>query len=302
MLLKPTNALPRIPLFLPLFFLVTFAPAAAQQRPGSPPLEEWKAAVVAGDAAKLLEFYSTSPAAQTVVTDKSPSTPESEAKFWASWKERGLTGAEIEVAELTEMRTGVFKAVFTLELRWTDRGHPASAYFTVAQLWQKQGEVWRLVISQRSPPSRLKQPLKTNAALYPPGADAKAEIAAALERAARDQKRVLVVFGADWCFDCHVLEEAFHRPDIAPLLGAGFEVVHVDIGTGDLNQDLMKKYEVPLDKGIPAIAVLESDGKLLHSQRNGEFESARSLGPDDLIAFLGKWKPRKEVRPSKKSS
>ncbi len=36
------------------------------------------------------------------------------------------------------------------------------------------------------------------------------------------------------------------------------------------------------------LAVLESDGKLLSSQKNGEFEKARALGPEDLIAFLNR--------------
>lgn len=39
-----------------------------------------------------------------------------------------------------------------------------------------------------------------------------------------------------------------------------------------------------------ALAVLDSNGKLLFSQPQGEFESARSLAPEDLSAFLIKWK------------
>jgi hypothetical protein len=37
--------------------------------------------------------------------------------------------------------------------------------------------------------------------------------------------------------------------------------------------------------------VLDSDGKLLYSQKQGEFENARALSQDDFIAFLNKWKP-----------
>jgi hypothetical protein len=69
--------------------------------------------------------------------------------------------------------------------------------------------------------------------------------------------------------------------------------VHVDVGEGDKNQDLMKEYQVPMDRGIPAIAVLDSTGKVLFSQKNGEFEKARALGPEDLVNFLEQWKPQK---------
>ena len=117
-----------------------------------------------------------------------------------------------------------------------------------------------------------------------------------MTQAARDHKRVLIVFGANWCYDCHVLDAAFHSTEIAPLLEANFFVVHVDIGKGDRNQDIMRRYSVPMEKGIPALVVLESDGKLLYSQRNGEFKAAQSLGPEDLLAFLNKWKPDKRGR------
>jgi thiol:disulfide interchange protein len=102
---------------------------------------------------------------------------------------------------------------------------------------------------------------------------------------------VLVVFGANWCYDCHVLDLAFHRHDVAGVLQQNFEVVHVDVGEGDKNQDLMQEYQVPMKRGIPAVAVLDSNGKLLYSQKGGEFERARALAPEDVLQFLNKWKP-----------
>jgi len=127
--------------------------------------------------------------------------------------------------------------------------------------------------------------------LYPAGVDAKKEIAEALHSASPAHKRVLVVFGANWCGDCHALDDAFHSAEIAPILGKYFVVVHVDIGQGEKNLDLAEKYDIPLKRGIPAIAVLDSTGKLLFSQKHGEFEAARSLANADILAFLNKWKP-----------
>jgi thiol:disulfide interchange protein len=127
--------------------------------------------------------------------------------------------------------------------------------------------------------------------IYSESVDARAEIKEALEKATAEHKRVIIVFGANWCYDCHVLDTAFHRSDLAPILAANYEVVHVDIGKGDKNQDLMKRYEVPMKRGIPGLAVLAADGKLVYSQKNGEFENARALAPEDFVAFLNKWKP-----------
>ncbi len=139
--------------------------------------------------------------------------------------------------------------------------------------------------------ARLQQPLSTNKEIYLPGLNARAEIVHALKLASQQHKRVLLVFGANWCYDCHVLDLAFHRPDVAAILNPHFEVVHVDVGEYDKNLDIMRQYQVPKDRGIPAIAVLDSNGKLLYSQQGGEFEKARGLGPEDVLAFLNKWKP-----------
>ena len=125
--------------------------------------------------------------------------------------------------------------------------------------------------------------------IYNENVDAHAEIKEALEKARAEHKRVIVVFGANWCFDCHVLDEAFHRPELASIIVAHYEVVHVDIGKGEKNQDLMNKYEVPLKRGIPALAVLDPNGKLVYSQKNGEFENARAMSQGDFLAFLNKW-------------
>ncbi len=145
--------------------------------------------------------------------------------------------------------------------------------------------------TQRSAPSKLQQPLDTSKNIYVPGLNAHTELADALKLAAQQHKRVLVVFGANWCYDCHVLDLAFHRADVAAVLKPNFEVVHVDVGQYDKNLDILQQYHVPASKGIPAIAVLGSDGKLLYSQQGGEFEKARVLGPEDVLAFLNKWKP-----------
>ena len=126
--------------------------------------------------------------------------------------------------------------------------------------------------------------------IYSESADAHAEIKEALEKATAEHKRVIVVFGANWCYDCHVLDKAFHRSDLAPILAANYVVVHVDIGRGEKNQDLMKQYEVPMKRGIPGLAVLDANGKLVYSQKNGEFENARALTAEDFLAFLNKWK------------
>jgi len=135
----------------------------------------------------------------------------------------------------------------------------------------------------------LQAPANPNPQLYKADANAVQDIRRALTSAGKQHKNVLLDFGGNWCIDCHVLENAFHQPRIAPLLNDNYLVVHVDVGKYDKNLDLAKKYHVNLEKGVPSLAVLDAMGKVLYA--TGDFERARMMSEDDVIQFLDKWRP-----------
>jgi thioredoxin 1 len=249
------------------------------------PFEQWKAAVLAGDATALSALYSTDPPAEVSVK-LVKGRADADITFWLGLKPRSM---KTEVVR-NEMRHGHISYIFRAEVQ--PANGPAISV-TDDQSWQQQGDQWRLVSVERTDAPQLKQPSDMKKNLYPADVDAHAEIKDAEKRAAKKQKRLLLVFGANWCFDCHVLDLAFQRPDLAPVLAANYEVVHVDLGPDEhKNADLVQRYDIPLNKGIPALAVAESDGKLVVSQKNGEFEDARGLTPEVLQEFLNKWKPQ----------
>ena len=136
----------------------------------------------------------------------------------------------------------------------------------------------------------LQPPAQPNMQLYPANVNARQEIREATSAARKQKKRILLVFGGNWCSDCHVLDNAFHQPRVAPLLNNNFIVVHVDVGRYTKNLDLAKQYHIDLEKGVPSVAVLNSDGSFLNS--TSEFEKARLLTEDDVVQFLDKWKPQ----------
>ncbi|HXC97359.1 MAG TPA: thioredoxin family protein [Edaphobacter sp.] len=126
--------------------------------------------------------------------------------------------------------------------------------------------------------------------LYSAEADPKTDIAAALQQAITEHKRVMLVFGGDWCGDCQVLEIYLHQSPNLDLFEKNFLLVHVDIGHYDKNLDIAEKYNIPLKKGVPALAVLDSGGKLLYSQQDAEFGDMRYMYPNSVTDFLNKWK------------
>ena len=129
--------------------------------------------------------------------------------------------------------------------------------------------------------------------IYPAPAQASADLAAALKTAAATHKRVLLDFGGNWCGDCQVLDIYIHDPANRPLLEANFVLVHINIGTMNANLDLAKRYGVPLEKGVPALAVLSDKGILLYSQKGGEFEAMRRMESSSVTSFLKQWEPNR---------
>jgi thiol:disulfide interchange protein len=139
---------------------------------------------------------------------------------------------------------------------------------------------------------------KVNRNLYSETANPTADIAAALAQARREHKHVLLDFGGNWCGDCQLLDIYYRQSPNAELLTKNFVLVHVNIGHMDKNVDVAKKYNVPINKGVPALAVIDANGKLLYSERAKEFEHTT---PEAVTAFLNRWKPVHNAAPIKKS-
>jgi thioredoxin 1 len=260
------------------------------------PLDTWKAAVLSGDKAALTSFYMTSPPARAKTPRGETLDPTEEPVFWSSLKQAGLDRIDIKVLEVQSPQPDVRALTLRIEAGLKSGAEEKSVIISCAQAWvQRLGE-WKIISTQRGDPGekqarRLPEPAKPNIQLYPPPEEAQAEISTALAAAAKDHKRVLLVFGGNWCYDCHVLDTTFRSASFAPLVNANYHVIHINVGNYDANLDLADKYQIPLKKGVPSLAILDPDGKLVISQKQGEFESTVRIGPEDVLEFLKKWKP-----------
>ena len=136
-------------------------------------------------------------------------------------------------------------------------------------------------------------PLAEDQPPYDEKADAQQQITASIAAASKAQKNVILVFGANWCGDCRALDAQMHKEELATLIAANYEVVKVDVGQFNKNQDIGRKYHVPLSHGIPALAVLDSGGNLLYAMDQGQFSNARSMSYESIRDFFVKWEPKR---------
>lgn len=121
---------------------------------------------------------------------------------------------------------------------------------------------------------------------YNETADARLEIKQALAQAATTKTPIIIVFGANWCPDCRMLDSAMKNGASAALLSHEFEIVKVDIGRMDKNVDLAKDYGVPLKKGIPAVAIISPKNEVLYVTKEGELADARHMGDKGIYEFF----------------
>jgi thioredoxin-related protein len=125
--------------------------------------------------------------------------------------------------------------------------------------------------------------------IYDPGADVKAQIAAAVKTAGLENRDILLMFGGNWCPWCHRLHALFAADErIKKILAERYIVLLVDVGEkpGEpLNRDLVDLYRVK-DFGYPALAVLDKSGRLLCTQSTGVLEKDKGHDPLKVLAFL----------------
>jgi thioredoxin 1 len=121
---------------------------------------------------------------------------------------------------------------------------------------------------------------------YDEAADARADLNRALQRARSEHKQVLVVFGANWCPDCRELALKMSTGSLASHVSHHFVVTKVDVARFNKNTDLARQMGNPIQKGIPAVAVLRADGSLVKATTGGELADARSMGESEILKVL----------------
>jgi hypothetical protein len=129
---------------------------------------------------------------------------------------------------------------------------------------------------------------ESRATLFNPQANATQSIKAALNAANRENKHVLVEFGANECDSCSRLNAAFTKDaEIAATVQKAFVLVLVDI---EANEKLVARYvQDELRERVPFLALLDKEGKVLKRRRTDDLEVGSKLDFGKVKQFLQQW-------------
>ncbi len=132
--------------------------------------------------------------------------------------------------------------------------HPTSMFVTAAFFFAPLALAQEPAAATK-PAAALQAPAPAAAAKKTPvfdeAADARAAVTAAVRAALRENRRVLIEWGANWCGWCNLLADKFKSDgDLRKKLLYEYDVVKVDVGHFDKNLDLAKELGAEF-KAIP---------------------------------------------------
>ena len=120
--------------------------------------------------------------------------------------------------------------------------------------------------------------------------DARGDVDKALARAAANDKRVMLVMGANWCHDSRALAGQLESGRIAALVKDRYELVYVNVGMpqeGDgHNLDIARRFGVDDLPGTPNLLVLTAQGKLVNGDTATTWRNAGSRSEDEIYEEL----------------
>lgn len=107
------------------------------------------------------------------------------------------------------------------------------------------------------------------------GPTAEAVLKEGLAKAAKEDKRVFLKFGAEWCGWCHKMDDFLAEEAMKPLFDKAFVIVRIDVEKNEGAEAILKEALGTAEGGIPSFAFLDAQRKVL----------AKSNGAGDNIGF-----------------
>jgi len=116
-------------------------------------------------------------------------------------------------------------------------------------------------------------------------ADSTAALQMALQRAKKDNRRVLIEWGdnsSDWCV---LLHKSFNADaGLRRKRLYEYELITIAINPMKRNERLAKQFQAALADGVPYLTMLDADGKVLANQRTDPFQTKSESGSQEIDA------------------
>ncbi len=128
--------------------------------------------------------------------------------------------------------------------------------------------------------------------LYNPYANVVKDVQAAVAKAKKEKKHVMLQIGGNWCVLCYRFNSFIQLDSsLKRLLDDNYVVYHLNYSKENRNLDYLKKLGFPQRFGLPVMVILDVDGNRIHTQDSGLLEKGNGYDPNKVKSFLKSWAP-----------
>ena len=111
-------------------------------------------------------------------------------------------------------------------------------------------------------------------------------IAAAGKAASASGRRVVINFGTNDCGACRVVNDAIYAEPFFKAFMEQFVPVFIDVSPSNPNRELLSRYGIDPEKGLPAIVVSTKDLDPAVVTRDGEVAKAAAQGKEAVQSWF----------------
>jgi hypothetical protein len=126
---------------------------------------------------------------------------------------------------------------------------------------------------------------------FPEYSEPDTAIASAVAEAARSNRGVLLVFGANWCSDSRAMMSRLTTdPRLVPWVAEHWVLTPIDVGERGgpkWDAEVVRRYGRPFaERGIPALVVLDEQGRQITTRESNPLKDTDHRRPSRIRKFL----------------
>jgi thiol:disulfide interchange protein len=143
--------------------------------------------------------------------------------------------------------------------------------------------------------AKTKSKTTVEAEKFYPTANPINDLQATIVKAQKQNKRIILDVGGEWCSWCHEMDNFLVRNvELNKLRNENFLWLKINFSEENKNEAFLAKY--PAIKGYPHLFVLEKDGTFIYSKDTSELEDGvKSYNLQKFTEFLNEYAPAKAV-------
>ncbi|MDG2061559.1 MAG: thioredoxin family protein [SAR86 cluster bacterium] len=103
----------------------------------------------------------------------------------------------------------------------------------------------------------------------------------------------IIIFGANWCPDCRILQGTLSLPTVQSFIEDNFSLIHIDVGKYDINMNLLELLGIPRQEGIPRVVIFGEKDNILNLDSTDKWRSARQNKSQEIFEYFQSYVLRK---------